>query len=150
MKAMHQNNGSALWMARPISAQMLSYAANDIHAIAALYEHFCTSGWLRPADTDHLLACSARYVSIHDARGPVDQADVFRKGGPFLPLDILTEPTGDTRQCQSCLRELSLRHFEVSPGRARRLQGWCRACTALDLKQRLDKEKARSRAQRGK
>jgi exonuclease 3'-5' domain-containing protein 1 len=147
MKAMHQNSGSALWMARPLSAQMLTYAGNDVRAITTLYEHFSASGWLRPTVTANLPACSARYLSIHDARGPVDPADVYRKG-PFLPLDVLTEPTGDARQCSGCLRALSLRHFEVPPGsgRSRPLQIYCRACAAMKLKLRLEAEKARAQA----
>jgi exonuclease 3'-5' domain-containing protein 1 len=143
MKTLHRNHGSSLWMERPLSSELLSYAANDIRGIAALHKFFDQAGWLSSATMRDILSQSARYLAIHDTRGPVDPTDIFRKG-PFLPLDILSSPKGATQICEACLRRISSRHFDTVGKKGKRKSS-CRVCEAMKLKIKFDKKKAEAK-----
>lgn len=138
---MHRDAGGQLWMNRPLPPNLLDYAANDIHAIRTLYEHFTSSGWIPPNPTS-LLQASARYIALHHE--PVDTDDPFIKGGPFLPLDILTVLGGRTCQCRDCHRQISIQHFTASPPKYTRVTS-CRVCEALKAKIRFDERKAKEK-----
>lgn len=109
-------------MSRPIRPVLLQYAANDIRAIRALFHHFLDNKWIT-SDPTSLLESSDRYATIHSA--PVDEADIFAKGGQFLPLDILTVLDGPRRKCVDCKRDLSEQHYAAAKPKS------CRVCEAL-------------------
>ncbi|EJD01980.1 uncharacterized protein FOMMEDRAFT_157145 [Fomitiporia mediterranea MF3/22] len=103
--------------ARPLSSELLSYAASDIVRIAGLYDHFLGHGYLEPME--QLWELSARYVSIHRTSGKPDDNDIFVRG-PCLPLSIsLSETSGSTvsivdgsgRACSGCRRTIAIYNF---------------------------------------
>jgi len=114
--SMHKSMGSAMWSYRPLSEQLLQYAAKDILLIGVLYPHFCRSGWIPrdPVQYAVLLAQCQRYVSAHVEQGKSANADVFRPCG-IVPLDVLTEPFGPKFICFACNRALSISAFEMQP-----------------------------------
>jgi exonuclease 3'-5' domain-containing protein 1 len=130
-------------MDRPLSTQLLNYAAHDIYAIAALYEHFRVVKYI-PKDCTSLLRWSNRYISVHLARGPPHRDDIYRKG-PFLPLDIITSPSGPQVECKGCMRSLSASHFELD-SRKERTIAFCRVCEAMKVKANNDAKKAEEAA----
>jgi hypothetical protein len=132
-------------MDRPLPVQLLNYAAHDIYAIAALYEHFLAVKWI-PKDISSLLKRCTRYVSIHLARGVPHLDDIYRRG-PFLPLDIIMDPAGPLVQCKGCIRSLNPIHFEWD-ARKRRALAFCRVCEAMKVKVKNDAKKAEERAKK--
>lgn len=116
---MHTNNLSNFWMQRPLTEQLLKYAADDIKRIAALYDHFVTKGYLNGTNLQRLLEQSARYVSTWRDVGrpdPMDTTFRFRKCSylPFGALDASehTKVIGSVSlECSACRYVLDLRHF---------------------------------------
>lgn len=110
--AMHKDNGSTVWLQRPLPPQLLAYAAHDIELIAMLYGHFKTIGWITPSNEPTLIAQSMRYAYSLSHQGRVAEDDVFGSSA-VLPLDVLTEPRGLTFPCHGCRRMQSLHSFTV-------------------------------------
>jgi exonuclease 3'-5' domain-containing protein 1 len=135
---MHKDLGSEIWMHRPLSPQLLLYAAMDIKMIAILYHHFRRVRWL---SSPHLLDQCRRYVSLHQERGRVERGNHYRSNG-FLPLDILDDLSEARVPCSGCRRELSRQHYM---GREKEIGHKCRVCTVVDLKLIADEEKARKK-----
>lgn len=134
---MHKDAKGQLWMDRPLPSSLLKYAANDIHAIRTLYDHFVYSGWLTD-DCHHLIEASTRYLSLH--LEPLDPGNIF-KGGPFLPLDILTVLGGTSRRCEDCRRQISSDHFYVSVSTGIQYLS-CRVCESMKVKVLKDAQRA--------
>lgn len=143
---MHKKNASDMWLKRPLTEQLLQYAAKDILLIGVLYPHFYRSGWI-PHDTVHyinLLNQSRRYISAHREQGKSLETDVFRPCS-IMPLDTLTEPYGPLYRCYACNRSLSYSAFESteaespppgSPVTTKR-RPRCRLCAILAIKNGL-------------
>lgn len=106
-------------MQRPLSNELLEYAAADITRIAGLYDHFHERGYLK--HMDHLRQLSSRYVTMHQASGRPDQNNVFLRG-PFLPLTIplslnprrAAPGTERSKECSGCKRTILEQHFPVA------------------------------------
>jgi exonuclease 3'-5' domain-containing protein 1 len=139
---MHKVLGSEMWAHRPLTEQLLQYAARDILLIGVLYPHFIRSYWIPriPALYEILLSQCHRYISAHVAQGKSSDTDPFRPCG-IVPLDVLTEPDGPQSLCFACHRSLSRTAFETRPytydGQpTKQLQRStrCRLCFALALK----------------
>jgi hypothetical protein len=142
--AMHHTGGSAFWMQRPLPAQLLQYAANDIFLLSQLYNYFLKRRWIREANFSDLLTQCKRYVSMHKEQGRMDESDYFRRG-PLLPLDILST-MGPLAQgeCMSCGRRLSKHAYEIGiwsengtseSFELRRMR--CRRCHVVAIQRRL-------------
>ncbi|KAJ7576698.1 ribonuclease H-like domain-containing protein, partial [Mycena floridula] len=71
------------WLHRPLSSSNLSYAAEDVKLIAALYERFVQNALIGT----ELHEQSARYLSLHRQRQP-NNKDFYARNGLF-PLEIL-------------------------------------------------------------
>lgn len=110
--AMHKDNGSTIWLERPLSPQLLAYAAHDIELIAVLYEHFKAICWITPTNEPTLMAQSLRYAHSLSHQGRMAEDDVFGSSA-VLPLDVLTEPHGLKFPCHGCHRMQSLYCFSV-------------------------------------
>lgn len=144
---MHKNAGCAMWAQRPLTEQLLQYAAKDILLIGVLYPHFCRDGWIPrdPGQYGMLLAQCQRYVSAHQEQGKSADVDVFRPCA-IVPLDVLTEPSGPKYICFACNRSLSTNAFDMhtkqpshgprnSPAPKAILRSTrCRLCHALAMK----------------
>lgn len=115
---MHKVLGSSVWAARPLTHQLLQYAARDILLIGVLYPHFCRSGWIprQPLTFGALLSQCQRYVSAHVEQGKSADSDVFRPCG-IIPLDVLTIPHKPKFVCFACNRSLSASAFETQSTR---------------------------------
>lgn len=107
---MHRNNGSAFWLQRPLSSQLLRYAANDIVAIDIIYKYFLQRRWISAQTLPTLLSQSARYVVTQWNQGRADNDNIYRMGVLF-PLDILASPAGSLVACSACNRQMSLPCF---------------------------------------
>ncbi|KAL4252209.1 Ribonuclease H superfamily protein [Abortiporus biennis] len=105
---MHKDNKGEMWMSRPLTEQLLQYAAKDIQLISMLCTDFIQRGWIPsdPTTYHYLLRQCARYVSAHREQGKSTEQDVFRPTS-IIPLDVLTEPTGNTHKCVACNRTKS-------------------------------------------
>ncbi|KAL4063812.1 ribonuclease H-like domain-containing protein [Scleroderma yunnanense] len=110
--AMHKANGSTIWLERPLSPQLLAYAAHDIELLGTLYEHFKEICWITPANEPTLMAQSLRYAYSLSHQGRVAEDNVFGSSA-VLPLDVLTEPRGLKVPCHGCHRMQSLHCFSV-------------------------------------
>ncbi|KAL5478239.1 hypothetical protein ACEPAI_2423 [Sanghuangporus weigelae] len=116
VKKLHTDNLSEIWMQRPLSDQLLDYAASDIKRIAKLYDHFVEHGYLK--QREQLLDLSSCYVSMHYKTGKPDPENIYLRG-PFLPLSVSLEinSTDDVRapasskECSGCGRTIPERHF---------------------------------------
>ncbi|KAI0079780.1 hypothetical protein K474DRAFT_1616836 [Panus rudis PR-1116 ss-1] len=140
VKKMHKNNQSDMWMQRPLTEQLLRYAAMDIQLISMLCTAFIQKGWI-PSDPyryNELLTQCARYVSAHREQGKSAETDVFRPTG-VMPLDVLTTPWGSLQKCIACHRSLSPSCFETTTdGINRWRRPRCTLCQVLAMKHRLD------------
>ncbi|KAI0685374.1 ribonuclease H-like domain-containing protein [Cytidiella melzeri] len=142
---MHKALGSAMWASRPLTEQLLQYAARDILLIGVLYPHFIRSQWIprEPALFFTLLDQCQRYVSAHIEQGKCTDKDIFKPCG-IIPLDVLTEPFGPRYLCFACNRPLSRTAFETKqdthsqaskPAARNALRSArCRLCVALAFK----------------
>ncbi|KIP09340.1 hypothetical protein PHLGIDRAFT_333751 [Phlebiopsis gigantea 11061_1 CR5-6] len=116
---MHKDKGCEMWLRRPLTEQLLQYAAKDILLIGVLYPHFQRSGWIPNDHTEYvrLLEQSRRYISAHREQGKSTDLDVFRPCA-LMPLDTLAEPLGPLHRCTACNRFLSYSAFETCEGAA--------------------------------
>ncbi|KAG5636127.1 hypothetical protein H0H81_009034 [Sphagnurus paluster] len=93
------------WFTRPLPAEYLHHATEDVELIHQLYLHFHRRGYLT---NPHLPGESMRYVSIcKDRQSKMDEP--FRKHG-LLPLGIIgaEQVQGqETRRCGYCERALT-------------------------------------------
>lgn len=114
---MHHSIGSRMWVQRPLSEQLLQYAAKDILLIGILCAEFGKQGWLpqQQSDYQYLLGQCQRYVSAHRDQGKSAEADIF-KPCQIMPLDVLDHPVGTTHVCAACRRSLSLAAYETYNG----------------------------------
>lgn len=139
MTKMHKDNQGEKWMERPLSEQLLQYAAKDIQLISMLCTDFIMKGWV-PSDPSRyypLLRQCERYVSAHYEQGKSDESDPFRPTG-VIPLDVLTEPDGVKYRCLACNRSLSGTCF---PWATNGISNWrrprCSLCHVLAIKNRV-------------
>lgn len=121
---MHKSVGSRMWKDRPLTEQLLQYAAKDILLIGILYAEFCKLGWIPrfPSDYFYLLGQCERYISAHRDQGKSVQEDIYKPCG-VMPLDVLEHPVGTKYQCSACHRWMSLAAFESCQGVAPPRQG---------------------------
>ncbi|CAL1710956.1 unnamed protein product [Somion occarium] len=140
VKQMHKDNKSDVWMQRPLTEQLLQYAAKDIQLISMICTDFIQKGWI-PSDPHayyHLLAQCARYVSAHREQGKSGETDAFRPTA-IMPLDVLTEPWGMQHQCVACRRSLSVSCYQVlEDGLYRWRRPRCSLCHVLAMKHRIE------------
>ncbi|KAG6331741.1 hypothetical protein ID866_7352 [Astraeus odoratus] len=138
--AMHKANGSTIWLERPLSPRLLSYAAHDIELIAALYHHFNEIGWITPANEPVLMAQSLRYAYSLSHQGRVAEDDVFGSSA-VLPLDVLTEPRGLRVPCRGCHRMQSLFCFTILRQNNSKPQARSNICRICQIKLMIKEEK---------
>ena len=103
-----------MWEQRPLTEQLLQYAAKDILLIGILYADFYRRGWIprTPKEFTSLIIQSQRYVSAHREQGKSPPTDVF-KPCQVMPLDVLDDPIGALYPCLSCHRWLSLSAYDT-------------------------------------
>ncbi|KAI9069715.1 hypothetical protein FKP32DRAFT_1671126 [Trametes sanguinea] len=142
--AMHKNNESERWMARPLPPALLSYAAHDAEVIAALYARFTAEPWLAasPGTLARIQAASARYVAMYSTRGRAQRWRALGLGA-FLPMGFLEddedgEGAGERVSCASCELSLPVSYFTTRvDGRGRQQrQTYCRLCHAVARRER--------------
>lgn len=114
---MHKNDGCAMWLQRPLTYQLLQYAAKDIFLIGVLYPEFLRRGWIPndPVQNGRLLGQCARYISAHVQQGKSPEENIFRPCA-IVPLDVMYEPVGPFHKCCACSRSLSFAAFETRQG----------------------------------
>ena len=118
---MHHSIGSRMWLERPLTEQLLQYAAKDILLIGLLYAEFAQQGWIPQEFPNYhrLLGQCQRYVSAHREQGKSGETDIF-KPCQIMPLDVLDHPVGAKHRCAACRRSLSLAAYETYHGIAPR------------------------------
>jgi exonuclease 3'-5' domain-containing protein 1 len=141
--AMHRDGGSGLWMERPLPANLLRYAANDIFLISRLHEHFLNMNWISEADMSILLTQPECYVSMHKKLGRIEASNYFRKG-PLLPMDILNVGPLAHGECAGCGRNLSKAAYETRPnGKSLLLRRTrCRICHAVAIQRKMPSDES--------
>ncbi|KAI0077551.1 hypothetical protein K474DRAFT_1642967 [Panus rudis PR-1116 ss-1] len=128
---MHRSNQSVLWMNRPLNPRLLQYCANDINAIATLYEYFLAKGWIHP----ELTSQSARHISLLKSREEISrdrELGLMR----FLALDVLVDPQtveGEKYDCRQCRKSLPRSAYQVRSVQGQR-RSCCRLCVACSQK----------------
>lgn len=148
-------------MQRPLSEELLEYAASDIHRIAKLYDHFVEHGYLKRRE--QLREISSNYVRMHRDTGKPDSETIYRRG-PFLPLTISLEIKGkraqeSSKECFGCRRMIPERHFPLAtPGKnkgekknekkdAPRTE-MCKLCTLIDAKVKFAEKRKAEKAKK--
>ena len=133
VKEMHKRNESYKWMERPLSPEMLTYAAGDVRAIAHLLQAFRSRQIVPSTNNPELLKLklkSERYATRNGAfhRAPETEP------GKFFPFAgnrtaifpaALSGPLSGLYECRTCSSRLPLSCYQVRDGR-RRIE--CRAC----------------------
>jgi len=120
--------GHSLWKTRPLPQHLVNYAARDVTVIARIFKHFQAQNYLQPQLSEQ----SARYIQIHHPRIP-QEGDGYT-GNSFMPLDILSVPTGMTLICNCCRRSLSYRCFSATGQRLVKQRN-CWVCRAVKIKE---------------
>jgi exonuclease 3'-5' domain-containing protein 1 len=133
---MHKANGGVPWMERPLSSQLIQYAANDIYAIDLLYKFFLQKNWIKLNTLPLLLDQSKRYVSTQWQQGRTERTHPFRIGA-LVPLDVLKSPQTTLERCSGCERMLSLPCFEHKRQSGILRKSRCRLCNVIATKKRL-------------
>ena len=139
--SLHKENGSAMWMDRPLPDLLLEYSVHDIEIISRLYARF-NSNNLKSVflpDLNALKAMSMRYMHVYTSR----EARA-RLGGlglsPFVPQEVLEAPRAYAarHECARCARALSLQCFttdtQPGEGRGEKRQTFCKLCALLARK----------------
>jgi len=139
---MHKNGLSSKWMDRPLPANLLQYAANDIVILAHLFVLFRNKRYI-PADNSHfniMVAQSRQYVSRCGRYDRIDPADMFRPKG-ILMMSALGKREGPILECAGCGSKLLLRCFESKgKGQDSLRKTHCRSCVAMALRNRIELE----------
>ncbi|KAI0672578.1 ribonuclease H-like domain-containing protein [Trametes maxima] len=135
--AIHQENGSELWMTHPLPEKLLTYAAHDLEMISLVYGHFMRKAWIRN-EMVQLKTWSARYVGMFHTREHAEQFGL-RDLKRFMPFGFIEEGKGAPRYlCASCEQQLTADCFtkKATPGgkgkrgKVQRLS-YCRLCNAI-------------------
>ncbi|KDQ53925.1 hypothetical protein JAAARDRAFT_182707 [Jaapia argillacea MUCL 33604] len=140
--AMHKANKTGVWMDRPLSHQLLRYAATDIYLLSILHESFTEKGWLFPAVIDTISSQSQCYISMFQGVDVVEDG-VFRPG-PLINLRHLhTKPEDLVHVCAGCRCRLAVDVFVTRTrrfGESRRVQrlSRCRVCNLMAGKKGLN------------
>ncbi|KLO14445.1 hypothetical protein SCHPADRAFT_939514 [Schizopora paradoxa] len=138
VKKAHASNSTEIWMQRPLTDELLAYAAGDIERITALYEHFLKTGYLEDALLPDLLSQSARYVGFFRSIGrPSDENRFWRSA--LLPLGILQATGEELQVCGGCKRALSKACYPLPLQETNRNDQedqlpYCRVCTFISAK----------------
>ncbi|KAH9886318.1 ribonuclease H-like domain-containing protein [Cubamyces lactineus] len=143
--AMHHNEGSAMWLVRPLPANLLQYAAHDLQMIALVYAHYMRKAWVR-SSLEQIKQKSAGYVSMIRSREQnvrFSQADLRR----FVPLEFTCGDGGKQGArypCQKCEQRLvgscytkRVEERKSKKGRSRfvsQRSTLCRLCKAISLR----------------
>ncbi|OSD00566.1 hypothetical protein PYCCODRAFT_1479033 [Trametes coccinea BRFM310] len=144
--AMHKANDTERWMARPLSAALQAYAAQDAVLISAAYARLTSERWLHasPGALARIKAASARYVTMFQTRGRMREykrLDLAR----FLPMGFLDDTGGGEHDdggnvgrlsCPSCGLSLPEACFATRGDGAgyQQRQTFCRLCHAVARK----------------
>lgn len=135
-------------MERPLTDELLAYAAGDIERITALYEHFNKMGYLEEALLPELLSQSERYVAFFRSIGRPSSGNRFWRSA-LLPLGILRGADEELQVCDCCQRGLSadcFRREEHDGSNKGVTQSSCRVCCFISAK---DDYKAKASAKEG-
>ncbi|KAI0326401.1 hypothetical protein GY45DRAFT_1363948 [Cubamyces sp. BRFM 1775] len=147
--AMHQAQGSEIWMRRPLPKELLDYAAHDAVLIAAVYTRLMQEPWNKePGKVESYMAQSERYVAMYpDRKLLAKHQDLDLKR--FLPMGFLEDADSDGPRysCSSCDLLLPLGCFlvrDAKDGGARNVGGmqrmtFCRLCHAVARAKRRGK-----------
>lgn len=110
---MRKSCGPAMWLARPLTELLLTYAAHRLTLIARVYAYLTGQEWVG----EHirtLRAQSAVYVGLLGSREENERLNELRLR-MFLPLGIIDRDGGDDVDesaprygCKCCRRELTL------------------------------------------
>lgn len=139
VKQMHKDKKADMWIQRPLSEQLLQYAAKDIQLISMLCTKFIQKGWIPTAILPYqeLLQTCARYISAHIEQGKSAEMDPFRPTG-LMPLDVLLPPSGFCYKCAGCNRTLSATCYAIdTDGFYRYRRPRCNLCHVLAMKYRV-------------
>ncbi|KZT25954.1 hypothetical protein NEOLEDRAFT_1113821 [Neolentinus lepideus HHB14362 ss-1] len=136
--AMHRANGSALWLERPLSKQLLRYAATDIYLISLLLEDFNQRGWVNAENFNELRLHSQRYVAMFQDGGRLDPGNVFQKGPLIMLSEIVAKAEEAKHKCSGCGRRKPIYCFETRYANAEmQRMPRCRVCTVIAMKRQL-------------
>jgi len=134
---MHKAGNSFLWLDRPLSLQLLQYAANDIYLIYSVFSQFLIRGWINSsaAGMRVLLEQSSRHVACYKNRN-YKMAEEQLGASRVIHMDVLINWSANSNnarhQCLRCHRLLSLSCFEHTtvsrPKSTTFRQPWCRRC----------------------
>ncbi|KAL1729013.1 ribonuclease H-like domain-containing protein [Schizophyllum commune] len=115
------------WLQRPLTAEQVVYATEDVDMILALYRIFKARGDIQEEDFKRQ---TEMYHSIHSSRRP-DGSNAYLRHS-LMPLDILDlpPPNSSLTPCNGCRRKLSQRCFSSSS-----YHGKCLVCSAMDKEQ---------------
>lgn len=148
---MHESNGTASWLARPLPGALQTYAAHNLTLIALVYEHFTRQSWVRTRMPTLQAQCAA-YVGTLDSREENErrsELDIMR----FMPLGIIDGGEDDSvprYTCSCCRRDLAASCYSMGlqsgaergerpkMGQAQNGQrsSFCRLCNAVAQKNR--------------
>ncbi|KAJ3823534.1 hypothetical protein F5878DRAFT_657576 [Lentinula raphanica] len=142
------------WMCRPLPAEYLHYAAQDVEYMHDLYERFIQAGYIHQNSSLDLkiLAQSNHYISLWSDTIP-EPGDIYRSN-PLLPLEILQPNRIDSSSsvssfvCQGCFRALSRHSFHPDPQSHSSIDIFCCVCSAVILWQETKLIRERSKAKR--
>lgn len=138
---MHENDGTEVWLRRPLPDQLLQYAAHDIELIALIYRHFDEQPWIHQGRKfETLKVQSAQYVSIYSSRELRARHEALQLSR-FMTLGLVDkdEPTrrdAPTYDCKRCETLLPARCFVVvastgGPVAQEKRWSFCRLCRAI-------------------
>ncbi|KAJ3769832.1 ribonuclease H-like domain-containing protein [Lentinula raphanica] len=144
------------WMCRPLPAEYLHYAAQDVEYMHDLYERFIQAGYIHQNSSldSKILAQSNRYISLWSDTIP-EPGDIYRSN-PLLPLEILQPNQINPLEslavssfiCQGCFRALSRHSFHPNPQPHSTIDVFCCVCSAVILWQETRLIRERSKAKR--
>ena len=138
MSKLHANNGSDMWMSRPLPDFLAKYAAMDIKRLSSIYDHFVEKGYLKPHGSldPKLFQQSELYVQLFRYTGRQKSGDPYQHSN-ILPLGILDYSPSCTLEflCVCCVRILEPCNFLKKAREKQHSGGYvCRRCIFLDLR----------------